>query len=647
MGSLSRDGRRRLWISTLILWVITAGLVSQWPQRSLWYDETVSAYFAERSWSEIWNWCTRIDNQMPLHFALLKLWGGVAGSSEFALRAFSFGCAVLSAAGIMALGRRVGGKALVGWLAALAFVVSQGFLYAAFEVRPYALALALFAWSSVVLWTLWHRYVTGSRRLDRRYGCLLATYLLLALGLIYTHYTGFLALAAQGLDVGWEILRRRSRRSVLMAAHLAAGLGIGYVPWVRALAGRDLRAGTAYAGRVAPRVALRTYLDFYAYGQRVVPGGAPSYVASIMVLVIGLTVLWVVAHRRKPGEWRGFTFSLLVAVVPLSGLLVMVYGVQAKLSGRHGWPVWIGLSLLIGLGLATLDRLRGLKWPVWAATLLLIWLPASARFPPIYNSYLREAFAYVNAHAEPSDVLVLRDGTLFTAAGYYGAHLPWTGLPPDRLTNVNRFLFFDEAINDLEKLVDQHEAQRVWVIAWQGQIMDPQNLVAGVLEATGDLQPLPAAYGFGDVSVSLYTRNASPHSLYERVTVLTPVAQFPPDGPVYFGGYILTGSTVPQGGTVQIHTWWKRGVAVIPGVRVSVRLYDSAGRFYAQLDQPPVSASFGQELWLPGSPILSRFTLQVPPEMPSGPAQVKLVLYDIQGTFEPITVSVDSFDVGN
>jgi hypothetical protein len=640
-----RDRRRRLWISTLVLWVIVGGLVSQWPQRSLWYDETVNAYFAERPWAEIWNWCTRIDNQMPLHFVLLKLWGSAVGTSEFALRAFSFGCAVLSAAGVMALGRRVGGKASVGWLAALAFVLSQSFLYAAFEVRPYALALALLAWSSVVLWTLCDRYAAGSRRLDRRYGYLLAVYLLLALSLVYMHYTGFLALAAHGLYVGWQTLRRRTRRSVLMAAHLAAGLGIGYLPWMLALAGRDVRVGTAYAGRISPRLALKSYLNFYAYGQRVVPADAVPYAASIIVLVIGAVALWLLARRREPAPWNGFGLSLLMVIIPLTALLALVYGVQAKLSGRHAWPTWIGLSLLIGMGLATLDWLRGLKWPVWAAALFVVWLPASAHFPPIYNSYLREAFGYVNGHAEPGDVLVLRDGTLFTAAGYYGAHIPWIGLPPDKLTNVNRFLFLDEAITDLERLVDQHTARRVWVIAWQGQIMDPQNLVAGVLEAIGDPQPLPDAFGFGDVSVSLYRRNVSPRSLYERVAALTPLVQAPPDGPVYLGGYLLTAGPVPHGGIVLIQTWWRRGAAVIPGVRVSVRLYDPDGRFYAQLDQPPVSASFGQELWQTDSPILSRFTLQVPQEMPSGPAEVKLVLYDIQGTFEPITVVVGDFEV--
>jgi len=154
---MSVMARRNGWISVLLLLLIAGGVARQWPDRSLWYDETVNAYFAERPWSDLWEWCTEIDNQMPLDFALRKLWGGVVGTGEFSLRAFSFIGALLAAAGVMTLGRRLAGNAPAGWLAALALSLSQSFLYAAFEVRPYALALALFAWSSVCVWELWHR----------------------------------------------------------------------------------------------------------------------------------------------------------------------------------------------------------------------------------------------------------------------------------------------------------------------------------------------------------------------------------------------------------------------------------------------------------------------------------------------------------
>jgi hypothetical protein len=646
---MSAIERRHLWVSVLLLLLMVAGLIRQWPERGLWYDETVNAYFAGRSWSDIWRWCTKIDNQMPLDFALRKVWGEWVGTSEFALRAFSFVNVILAAAGLMALGRRVGGKMSAGWLAALAFALSQSFLYAAFEVRPYALALALFAWSSAWLWDVWRRYAEDTRPLSRGYFCHLGVYWLLALALIYTHYTGLMALAAHGVYVGGRTLAHRSRRRVVILSHLAAGIILGYLPWTLALAGRDVRAGTAYAARINPRVALETYTTFYAYGQTIVPDDTPPYgwiAAGLIVILIAITLLIGVWNYRKDHtRLDGMVFALSLTVIPLLGLLAMVYGVQAKLSGRHGWPVWIGAALLIGVGLAALDRLRWYRWPVWGAALLIVSLPARVDTQPLYNSYLREAFAYIDAHNQPGDVLILRDGTLFTAAVYYGAAVPWIGLPPDQLTDVTRFLFFDEAIASLETLVEGHDARRVWVIAWQGHIMDPQNLVAGILEAIGGPQPLEGASGFGDVSVSLYDLRQYPDSLRDRVARLRPVVQVPPDGPVFYGGYALADGPIPHGGAVQIQTWWQRGVAVVPGLRVSLRLYDPAGDFYAQLDQPPVSASFGQENWLTGSPILSRFTLWVPPEIPSGVADIKMILYDVQGAFETIMVTVDRIEI--
>jgi uncharacterized membrane protein len=349
--------RRYLWVSVGLLLLIAAGLVRQWPTRSLWYDETVNAYFAERAWSAIWEWCTKIDNQMPLDFALRKIWASGVGTSEFALRAFSFMTAVLAAAGVMALGRRVSGKASGGWLAMLALALSQSFLYAAFEVRPYGLALALFAWSSVLLWDVWQRYAERERALDRGYVLRLAGYLLLALALIYTHYTGLLALAAHGAYVGGRTLVRHTRRRVVMLAYLGAGIVLGYLPWVIALAGRDVRGATAYNDRITPRAALKAYVTFYAYGQQIVPPDVPPYawLAAAAIVIALVAGIWMA--RKNPALRQGVIFALALMPVPLLGLLAMVYSIQAKLSGRHGWPVWIGAALALGVGLAALAGL--------------------------------------------------------------------------------------------------------------------------------------------------------------------------------------------------------------------------------------------------------------------------------------------------
>lgn len=632
-------------IAAIVLLLIAAGLVQQWPDRGLWYDETVNAYFAEQGWGEVWEWCTRIDNQMPLDFVLRMVWGRGAGTSEFALRAYSLGFALLSVAGVIALGRRVSGRAAAGWIAGLAFALTQSFLYAAFEVRPYALALALYAWSGVVLWELWICYAGSPRPLNRRYGRLLAAYCVLALSLLYTHYTGFFALAAHGVFVGVDTLRHWTRRRLLVLVHLGAGLFAGYVPWLAALAGRDVRAGTAYEAQVKPLEAFQTYLEFYTHGQRIVTDATPPYAGVLLVLLVATGAIWFLATRRRAVNVRGFAFVLAGVIVPLSGLLLMVYSVQAKLSGRHGWLVWIALALLLGGGLAALDRLKGWRVVLTLAVLALVWLPAQADLHPTYNSYLREAFAYINAHAQDGDVLVLRDGTLFTAAEYYDVAIPWIGLPPEKLTDVRHFLFVDRALDDLDTLIQTHEARRVWVFAWQGQIMDPQDLVNGVLEFIGDPQPLPGAFGFGDVSVTLYALRDDPAALRTYLDTRAPEVETPNGGPVYYGGRVLNAGPVPHGGFVLIHTWWQRGTVVMPEMRVSVRLYDRAGNFYAQIDQPPVSPSFGQENWPPDTLVLSRFLLWVPPEMPDGPAEVRFLIYHMRNRFDPISVPVGEIEV--
>jgi len=643
---MPRRAARPVWTSALVLLIGAASLVAHWPERGLWYDETVNAHFASQSWADIWEWTARIDNQVPLHFALLKLWAGMAGTSEFALRAFSYFCALLLLAGLIALGRRAGGRMAAGWWAALAFIPAQSFVYAAFEVRPYGLALALFAWSSALLWGLWTR--CGARRgpPGRRCGALFAAYLLAALALLYTHYTGLLALGVQASYFGWRALRAPTRRRVALLALAGGGLALGFLPWIVALAGRDIRAGTAYAAQVRPGDALRTYVEFFAYGQnRLDDASAPPYAWGIGALVAAAIPVWWLACPRSERAWKRALFAVLALLVPLVTLLGMVYGVQGKLSGRHAWPAWIGAALLLGLALDALRRLGPLRWPVHALFLGVIALPAIAPLHPIYNSYLREAFTTIEQQAAPGDVLILRDGTLFTAASYYETNLPWAGLPPEKLTDVNRFLFLPEALDVLTPFLGQNNARRAWVLAWQGHIMDPQNLTAGLLELIGTRQPVTP--GFGDVSLALYTLHRAPGAVAERVRALAPLAEVPGGGPVLLGGYVATPGPAPRGSPLVIHTWWQRGANIVPGLRASLRLYGADGALYAQWDQPPVSPTFGQDLWPPGVPLLSRFDqIAVPPDMPPGPAEIRMVIYDIGGAFEPFTVTIAPLLIG-
>lgn len=650
---LTTLSRRRQWISTALLLVALAGLIWQWPDRSLWYDETVNAYFSQRGWAEIYHWCTQIDNQAALGFVLLKLWAGLVGASEFALRAFSVCCALLSLAGLLALGRRVGGRDATGWLAAGLFALTQSFLYAAYEVRPYALALCLLAWSSVFLWDLWERYGVVERPLDASYWRLLAGYLTLALGMAYTHYTGLvLAALAQGVYLGLTTLARPSRRRFVIMAHIACGLALGYAPWLVALAGRDIRGGAAFSGEVVPSYALRTYVDFWTHGQRIVTPEARRYGLGLTLLLLASPLVWL-ATKHDEGERRGLLFALLLTALPLALLLLLVHNFHGKLSGRHGWPYWLGASLLLALGLGALERLRWARWarwPLWAVALALAWLPAQVSLKPQFDSHLREAFAYINAHAKPEDALIVRDGSLFTAVEYYGVDIPWRGLPDEKLIDVERVLYVDEALDALDALIAQHGAERFWVLAWQAHIMDPQDLVAGLFELLGRTRNVEGDYG--DVALSLFRLRDSPQVLRQRLAEAKPRPISPVGGAELLDAYIVNREGITPASSLMVHLWWLRGDTPRPDLRVSVRLMDGEGSFYKDdgafycaVDQPPGNWNFWEPRWAPGKPVLSRIWMWAPQEMPVGPASVVMVVYDVGGSFDPVTVPLIQFKI--
>jgi hypothetical protein len=58
---------------------------------------------------------------------------------------------------------------------------------------------------------------------------------------------------------------------------------------------------------------------------------------------------------------------------------------------------------------------------------------------------LRGAFAYIEANAHPDDLLILRDGSIYTAAEYYQTPIDYVGFPDVPLLNVNHRLSLTEA----------------------------------------------------------------------------------------------------------------------------------------------------------------------------------------------------------
>lgn len=626
---------RRL-ILALLLWLAFGWLMLNMPDDSLWYDETVNAYLATSAWDTIVEWTTDIDNQLPLHFVLLKLWTEVAGSSEFVLRLFSVFAVWLAAAGIIALEQRLfPAPVRLPWFAATAFLLLGGTLYAAYEVRTYALSLALLAWTFIYALTIVAKPHANGR---------LVVFAILAALLSATHYTAWLALPVFAFLLVFTPPHtlQGTLRTAVVPLLLAALVVVG---WLLALGGRDINAGTAFVGSVSVRAALETYTTFALFGQKLFTSTAhtQAFIFFTVVMLFALLCTW--RHRTLT------TVSIiLLALLPVAAMTFAVNQIEGKLSGRHTWALWLSTPLVMRGGVEALRyvlpaqaRLLAQRMSI-AMTLLVLFALAGAlrtNLPAEYRGDLRGAIATINAQAGPDDLLVLRDGTLFTAAEYYNVEIDYIGIPDDKLTNVNHQIQFFEAMDNF-LAADFLERPRIWVLSWQADTMDPTALGLVIPEYYSDGQRQVWLEG-GERGVSLYSYDIQrrQNTLQEHIVAFEGVVQVPSDGPSLLGIDSYHNRVNSTTCASIVHTWWWRGETDYPTTLVSAQLVPEATGFpVMQQDRPPAGFFFPQDRWEPFVPVVGRFELRYPCVLVTRGEghRIDLVVYDSAGEKQPQSI---------
>ncbi|MBE2195477.1 MAG: glycosyltransferase family 39 protein [Anaerolinea sp.] len=635
-----------LWLSVLILLGIVALLMRYFPHDSLWYDEALTTYVATDSWETLWRWCTQVDIQVPFHYAALRLWTGAAGSSEFSLRVLSALCIPLAAAGVIAVGRRLARGTGAGQAAAILLGALPGVLWIAYEVRAYAWGLALYVWACAFL----TRILTNRRPSP----ALILTYGLLMAGALYTHYTALAGFAAHGLIVGGAVVVALSRRvKIGQIIPLIAPLilaGMLFAPWVPTMLARGGTDRSYYRGSIPPLQSIQVAAGFKALGRQDMPPTADALGLAYGALVIAGAVLGLISRRgRAAALWA---ISLLA--VPLA-FTVLILIVNPKLTGRYFWTAWIGADVLVALALVTLTRYR--------LILLLIGATAIAAVPYFTgergespDSDFRGVYATICEQGTPDDVILLRDGTLFVTAEYYGKRPPCDsprrtfGMPEALITDVTRMLTLGEAQGVMAQ-VAALRPPRVWVIAWQGDVMEPQNLVYGLLDGVGAHTLIGRM--FGDVRLDRYDFDTTAHEKLAKVAQQGALedAQWYnirpfPDGPNLIALRLIAPEKVKAGDVITVLAWWERGETLYPDLRVSARLTTlDHGWVYAQIDQPPSAWKNVDDRWMPGIPVLGRYELVVGADIPPGLIRVRYVIYDPAGRIDPVVIPVGDIKV--
>lgn len=629
-------GRRsRLWGYVGVLVGVVAWLGIHWPQQSLWYDEALSAWVAG-SWERLLHWCTQVDIQVPLHYIALLGWSGIAGNSEFSLHLLSALCGLLAVAGLMALVHRLIADRAAP-IAAVLFASTPSFLWVAYEVRAYALALALFTWASVLLYELL------KPRPPRRW--LIVAYSALMLAMLYTHYTALAAIAAHAAIIGWTVIPR-PRRFIRRFVWCGLIIALGFAPWLPVLLSRGVTDRSYYAGRILPHQTIGVILSFkwlarddfkWLTPDQMISPLAPLIAVGLALLIVGV-ILWLVRERR----WPPILYGLVITLLPTLVVAVVVF-FKPKLAGRYVWPVWVGLDILITCGMIAFSNLlplprRTISMALLTFALIAIpWLTGQTGHPP--DSDFRGVFAYIRDHWQPGDTIILRDGTLFPAAEYYQSPR-YVRIPPDaQITDAMHVLHVDEVQQILLSKLDNTHG--VWVVAWQGDVMDPENMVSAQLETVGIRQPVTAHWG--DVSLDYFTINRPLTALEASPTVDHPLAVLPGGLALEAVGLATFGPLHP-GDTIIAHTWWRRPGPVSSNARVSIRLYGPDGKLYGQKDQPPAGWFYFPDRWPDNTPILGRYDMLILPDAPAS-ITMKLTLYSAANDMQPTEITVGSVQV--
>jgi hypothetical protein len=220
--------------------------------------------------------------QPPLFYALLWLWRAVGGDALWWLRLLPCLIGICIALPVLAICRRARLTSEATALALALVAASQSLIFYSNELRSYAL-YALFAAWSLALWL--RARESGSRR-D------VALLTVVNICLVYTHYFGWLVVAAEWLDA---LVAVRGRLRAITASGFVTALA--RAPGVAIVVHFAVRSGdTLGSAGWIQRPHLSDVFDPYRWAL----GGSPSLAIDLLLLVaIGGAIALLVVRRRR------------------------------------------------------------------------------------------------------------------------------------------------------------------------------------------------------------------------------------------------------------------------------------------------------------------------------------------------------------
>ncbi|HXX38075.1 MAG TPA: glycosyltransferase family 39 protein [bacterium] len=425
---------------------------------SVWLDEAFVVAVTRETWTGLLATLRAADSHPPLYYLIVKVWSGVAGTGEVALRLPSACATAATVALTYLLARRLAGEptALLG---AFLVAVSPFQIMAGQEARMYALLSMLAVGSTLALYDA---VKNGGRA---RW----ALYALSAVLTAYTQYLGLLVLAGHGV---WIFRYERTHARTWLAAMAVATAA--FAPWLPALWQQALHAaGSPWYRDAFPPMLLADLLGLLAYGGSLA-GTAGYFFAgtlrpfeTLVVLIPFLVLLWL-GGRALSQRQAALALVALPALVPIAA----AFGVS--LIRPMFMPRWFSFvmpfyAIVVAAGVVdVVDRFQGRREQaaaLFVAALFLYDMPALAQYylaPNARPFQWRAAAAVVQTHVRPGDSFLYVSPADLPFRYYFHGRYPSIVLSPPNVSTpgTGPGMLTASVVRDLAL---RHS--RVWLVA--------------------------------------------------------------------------------------------------------------------------------------------------------------------------------------
>jgi 4-amino-4-deoxy-L-arabinose transferase-like glycosyltransferase len=454
-------------VAVVCFLAIAAAATYNLTTKSLWYDETISSYYARQSFLTIAR-MSLLDHVPPLYYWLLKVYSEIFGRSDAALRSLSVLCNLAAAVYLWRLAREQLDEKTA--LYALVFFGTSNYLLTrAQTVRAYPLFL-FFTMASV--YYFFHSWQEEKKRCWLLYSfCLMCS--------LYTLYLGAATISALSVAVLLSAAKRLSRWHLRYAFWTGVSLA-GFLPWAILLTTTHPSRNPDWWGDALPSGNLlkdfRGLFNcfFEAESLRHILGNSSGAMFTRLLLIcIGSIFIYsFIIWRKNERATRVLLFGCLF--IPISVLCNFVLNVFAAVdfpTSLRFIPLFPIAYLIAAAGISKL-RLKGLE----ALVLLALVFPNLLAMGETYASSSIEDWREVAQHIEknwqPGDCIIFVPGYMNIAFDHYaGKRYTELGYPKG-LMNPARMYWGYHAMRDsseaerflLENAVIIRPSRRIWLI---------------------------------------------------------------------------------------------------------------------------------------------------------------------------------------